>query len=70
MEKEELNKRKPAPVLPATPSTTPPTPPVGAVNANDKPVNENVEAARKHPNTERAIAGMIGARLKENAGKK
>ena len=68
--KEALNKRKPAPMLPATPPTVPPTPPVGAINANDKPVDENVEAARKNPNTERAVAGMISARLKANAGKK
>ena len=69
--KEALNKRKPAPTFPATPPPTPPaTPPVGAINANDKPVNEDVEAARKNPNTERAIAGMIGAKLKASAGKK
>lgn len=69
--KDALNKRKPV-APPATPPTppAPATPPVGAINANDKPVNEAVEAARKLPNTERAIAGMVGARLKENAGKK
>lgn len=68
--KEALNRRKSVP--PPTPLTPPtlPTPPVGAINANDKPVNEAVEVARKIPNTERAVAGMIGARLKENAGKK
>ena len=68
--KEALNKRKS--VQPPTPLTppAPPTPPIGAINANDKPVNEAVEVARKNPNTERAVAGMIGARLKENAGKK
>lgn len=68
--KEVLNKRKLVSTPPATPPATPPTPPVGAINAQDKPVNEAVEAARKNPNTERAVAGMIGARLKENAGKK
>jgi hypothetical protein len=68
--KEALNKRKPAPTPPATPPATPPTPPVGGINPQDKPVNEAVEAARKHPNTERAVAGMVAARLKENAGKK
>lgn len=68
--KEALDKRKPAPMPPATPPATPSTPPVGAVNANDKPVNENVEAARKLPNTEHAIAGMIGAKLKAAVGKK
>lgn len=55
---------------PAIPPATLPTPPIGGVNLNDKPVDENVEAARKLPNTERAIAGMIGARLKALAGKK
>lgn len=65
--KDALGKRKPAPATPATPPAppaTPPTPPIGGVNVNDKPVNEDVEAARKNPNTERAVAGMIGARLK------
>lgn len=60
--------QKPA-TPPATPPETPPvTPPTGGVNPNDTPVNAEVEAARKNPNPERAIAGMIGARLK--AGKK
>lgn len=70
--KEALNKRKPVtPPVNPIPATTPPaTPPVGAINANDKPVNEEVEAAKKLPNTERAISGMIGARLRANAGKK
>lgn len=67
--KESLNRRKPA-ASPPTPPTPPATPPVGGVNPQDKPVNEAVEAARKIPNTERAVAGMIGARLKEAAGKK
>ncbi len=63
--REALNKRKPAPTFPVTPPATPPaTPPHGAVNPNDKPVNEEVEAARKIPNTERAVAGMLGARLR------
>ena len=69
--REALNKRKPAPVLPATPPATPlAVPPVGGVNPPDKPVNEAVEMARKIPNTERAVAGMIGARLRELGGKK
>lgn len=68
--RDALAKRKPAaPPTPATPPA-PATPPSGAVNPNDKPLNEEVEAARKHPNTERAIAGMIGAKLRQNAGKK
>ncbi len=72
--KEALGKRKSAAAapanLPATPPVpaTPPAPPAGGINPSDAPVNEEVEAARKLPNTERAVAGMIGARLK--AGKK
>jgi len=72
--KEALNKRKtpatPTPVTPPTTPTTPPSPPAGGVNTHDAPVNEEVEAARKIPNTERAIAGMVGAKLRVNSGKK
>lgn len=70
--KEALAKRKPAPpsAPPATPPAAPAVPPAGGINPSDKPINEAVETARKNPNTERAVAGMIGARLKENAGKK
>lgn len=69
--REMLKKRvAPAPnPIPATP-VAPAIPPKGAVNPNDAPINEEVEAARKLPNTERAIAGMIGAKLRANAGKK
>ena len=68
--KEALNKRKPV-TPPVTPPATPPaTPPIGGVNPQDKAVNEEVEAARKHPNTETAIAKMVGAKLKSAAGKK
>lgn len=68
--KEALLKRA-APATPAVPPSTPPaTPPAGAVNPPDKPVQEEVENARKLPNTEDAVAGMIGARVKQNAGKK
>lgn len=63
-----LDSRKtPAPAnLPPTPPVTPPaTPPPGAVNPpGDAMVNAEVTAALKEPNTERAIAGSIGARLK------
>lgn len=62
--KEALVARKKPTTPPATPPATPPTPPAGGVNPQDKPVNEEVEVARKLPNTERAIGGMIGARLK------
>ena len=72
--KEMLTKRQadtPPANPPATPpATTPETPPAGGVNPNDNPVNEEVEAAKKLPNTERAVAGMIGARLKVVSGKK
>lgn len=65
--KAQLDKRiKPAPVTPPTPTTpsTPATPPAGGVNVPDKAVDDAVEAARKNPNTERAIAGMIGAKIR------
>ena len=59
-----LDKRKaPVAAFPVTPPTPPATPPVGAINASDKPVNEAVEAARKISDPQRAVAGMIGARL-------
>jgi len=41
----------------------PPAPPAGAINPSDTAVNEAYEAARKVPNTENALAGMIGAKL-------
>lgn len=72
--KDALNKRKPAtpPANPPAPPELPQSqvPPAGGVNPQGEPVNEEVEAARKNPNTERAIAGMIGAKLKQSAGKK
>ena len=75
--KEALDKLKtPAtpPVIPPkdTPpasETTPPTPPAGGINPTDSPVNDEVEAAKKLPNTENAISGMIGARIKQGASK-
>lgn len=62
-----------APAAPATPPpanqpSTPSAPPTGGVNPPSKEVNEEVEKARKEPNTERAVAGMIGAKIR--AGKK
>lgn len=69
--KEALLKKK-APATPTTPPVAPvvpPTPPTGAVNPTDKPVDEQVETARKIPNTEHAIAGMLGARIRMNAKK-
>lgn len=62
--KDSLNKRKPAPV---TPTVVPPTtdvPKPGAVTTpTDQTVNDAVETARKLPNTERAIAGMVAAKV-------
>jgi hypothetical protein len=69
--KDALDKRKPTtPPATATPATpaTPAIPPAGGVNPSDQPVNAEVEAARKLPNTESAIAGMVAAKIK--AGKK
>lgn len=69
--REALEKRKtPAAAAPATPAAPVATPPIGGINPTDKPVNDEVEQARKNPNAERAVAGMIGARLRANAGKK
>lgn len=77
--KEALEKRATSVTPPTTPPATPAgetppateTPPVGAVNpGGDQPVNAEVEEAKKNPNTESAIAGMVGARLKEGAEKK
>lgn len=68
--KEALNGRKkpaaPATPTPATPPATPPAPPVGGVNPQaDQQTNDAVEAARKLPNTEYAIAGMITAKVRQ-----
>jgi len=69
--KEALGKRKTAAAapsqLPETPPApaTPATPPAGGINPPAVPVNEEVEAARKLPNTEQAIGGMLKARLKQ-----
>ena len=60
--KEVLEKRK-TPATPPAPVTPPPAPPAGAINPSDTAVNEAYEAARKVPNTENALAGMIGAKL-------
>lgn len=64
--RQALDKRKVPPVaaFPATPPATPPvTPPVGAVNPQDAAVNEGVEAAKKISDPQRAVAGMLKARL-------
>lgn len=66
--KDALNGRKKAPASPANPATppvTPPAPPAGGVNPpGDQATNEAVEAAKKNPNTERAIGGMIAAKIR------
>ena len=69
--RDALSKRA-KPATPPTPPTPPAsaTPPPGAVNPQGNLPNEEVEAARKLPNTEKAIAGMIGAKLRQSAGKK
>lgn len=68
--KGELSKRASAlkkPVTPAEPpkpaAPVPPTPPAGGVNTPSVDVNEKYEAAKKIPNTESAVANMIGAKL-------
>lgn len=72
--KEALGKRKSAstpanpPANPPAPSTppTPPTPPQGGINPPSSNVpNEEYDKARKIPNTESAIAGMIKAKVKQ-----
>lgn len=68
--KEALNGRKKpvAPVTPAptAPPATPPAPPAGGVNPNaDQQTVDAVEAARKNPNTEQAIAGMVSAKIRQ-----
>lgn len=51
-----------------TPSTEN-TPPTGAVNTTTADVDAEIEAAKKIPNTEHAIAGMIRGSLKKTAKK-
>jgi hypothetical protein len=48
---------------------TPQTPPAGGVNTSSDQVDSAKEEARKNPNTERALAGMIAAGLKQIPGK-
>jgi len=72
--KEALSKRKPsAPTPPAnppaTPPETPPTPPTGGVNPPGKDMDDDYEAARKNPNLENAIAGMVKIKGKRISGK-
>lgn len=71
--KEALVKKQantpPANPIEKKPEETPATPPIGAVNPQSTPVNEEVEAAKKNPKTENAIAGMIGARMKAGSKK-
>lgn len=65
--KEELGKRKPAPATPPAPAPAPTeVPKPGAITTpTDQTVDEAVETARKNPNTEHAIAGMIGAKVRQ-----
>lgn len=66
--------KKPAAPTPEQPKpATPPAqnvPPAGGVNTTHTEVDEAYEAAKKIPNTERAIAGMVGAGLKKLGMKK
>lgn len=68
--KAALEKRKPTTPPATPPAALPETPPAGAINTQGEMANEQVEAARKLKNTEGAISGMIGARLKSMGGKK
>ena len=69
--KESLNGRK----KPATPTpapvpapATPPAPPSGVVNPPaSQQANDDWEAAKKNPNTEHAIAGMVTAKMKQGS---
>lgn len=55
---------------PATPATPPVTPPPGGVNPPGATTPDaDYEAARKLPNTEHAIAGMVKSGLKKLGGK-
>lgn len=67
--KDALTKLKKPATPPTTPPATPPTPPAGGVNPNDKAVDEEYEKARKNPNTETALAGMIKSKMKKAGGK-
>lgn len=64
--KEALNgRRKPAtpPAVPTPPAPTDVPKPGAITTPTDQTVNEEVEAAKKIPNTENAIAKMVGARI-------
>lgn len=67
--KEELDRRvaalkKPAPSTDTKPAETPATPPQGGVNPPPEVDQEAYEQARKEPSTDKAIAGMIRARVR------
>lgn len=72
--KDALKERAPAapvtpPAPPATPPTPPAAPPTGGINPPaSAPVDEEYESHRKNPNTENALAGMIGNKLKRMGG--
>lgn len=63
--KEALTKLKKPVTPPATPQPpTPPAPPAGGVNPpNSQATDEAYESAKKNPNTESALAGMIRAKI-------
>jgi len=64
--KEGLEKlKKPVDQPPAKPADVPPAPPAGVITPpNAGQTDEAYEAAKKNPNTEQALAGMIGAKIK------
>lgn len=62
--KEALDAKRVKPVVVAPVVVPPPTPSAGAINANDKVIDEEYEVAKKNPNTETSLAGMIKARIK------
>lgn len=63
--KEALLKRAAPATPPATPPVTPPATPPNPIVPPNAVVNEELEAARKLPGTEQAIAAMVKARAGE-----
>ena len=70
--RDALKKSAPTATTPpeTPPTATPPAPPAGGVNTPSTQTSEEVEAAKKNPNTEQAIAGMIRIGVKNMPGGK
>ena len=65
--KDALDAKKPKPVATASAAIVPPpTPNPGAIQANDTLQDDAYEAAKKLPNVETSLAGMIAAKLKRS----